>query len=142
MSYATQQDMVSRFGNREMVALTDRDNTGVIDASVLSGGLTAADNEINVYLAGRYDLPLASTPTIVRDFACDIARYRLCSSEVTETKEIRDRYKDAVAFFTKVSRGEISLGLNALQQPIVATAGGVKSISSPGVFTDEALDGY
>lgn len=91
MSYATQQDMVTRFGLREVVTLTDRNATGAIDVTVLAGGLSAADNEINVYLAGRYDLPLATTPTIVRDFACDIARYRLCSAEVTETKEIRER---------------------------------------------------
>jgi len=141
MIYATQQNMVDRFGEREVIALTDRDNTGVIDSAVLSQGLASASDEIDTYLAGRYTLPLASTPLIVRDFACDVARYRLCSAEVTETEEVRNRYKDAIKFFDKVSTGQISLGLDGLNQAQVPAAA-VLINTNDRVFNQSSLSDY
>ena len=141
MTYATQQNMVDRFGEREVIALTDRDNTGVIDAVVLAQGLTSADDEINAYLASKYSLPLASTPVIVRDFACDMARYRLCSAEVTETEEVRNRYNDAIKFFSKVAKGEISLGLNGLNV-VPAPTGPVLLKTNERVFSGASLSDY
>lgn len=141
MTYATQQDMIDRFGDREVIALSDRDNNGVIDVPVLLAGLVAADNEINAYLAGAYSLPLSITLPIVRDFACDISRYRLCSAEVVQTDEVRDRYKDAIKFFEKVASGKISLGVNLLNQQ-TSMVGSVKSISPSRVFNADSLRDY
>lgn len=141
MAYATQQNMLDRFGERELIALTDRDNTGVVDVVVLAQGLKSADDEINPYLAARYTLPPASVPAIVSSFACDIARYRLCGAEVIETEEIRNRYKDAIKFFEKVSKGEISLGLDALNQT-VSSNGSVRIKSNQAVFNQSKLSDY
>lgn len=113
MSYANQQNMIDRFGQSEVIALTDRDHIGAIDDQVLDGGLAEADAEINPYLQPKYMLPLPVVPRIIVGMACDIARYRLCGGAVTETDEIRNRYKDAIKFLERVSRGEISLGLDA-----------------------------
>lgn len=118
MTYATQTDMTARFGEPEVIALTDRANLGTIDATVLTGALAEAAAEIDPYLAPRHKLPLASVPKIVTGFACDIARYRLCGSGVTLTDDIRDRYKDAVRFFEKVADGKIGLGLDLANQPV------------------------
>ncbi len=117
MSYAVKADMVSRFGEGEVIALTDRVNLGVIDDVVLADALAEAAAEIDPYLAPRHKLPLASVPKIVTGFACDIARYRLCGSGVTLTDDIRDRYKDAVRFFEKVAEGKRPLGLDAANAP-------------------------
>lgn len=141
MSYATQQDMIDRFGDREVIALSDRDNNGVIDVPVLAAGLVAADNEINAYLAGAYSLPLNVTLPIVRDFACDIARYRLCSAEVVQTDEVRDRYKDAIKFFEKVASGKVSLGVSLLNQQ-TNMVGSVKSTVTSRVFNADSLRDY
>jgi phage gp36-like protein len=141
MPYATLQNMMDRFGERELIALTDRDNTGIVDAAVLARGLQSADDEINPYLVARYTIPPASVPAIVSNFACDIARYRLCGAEVIETDEIRNRYKDAIKFFEKVSKGEISLGLDALSQT-VASKGSVHIRSDKAVFNKEKLSDY
>lgn len=114
MAYATKPDMIKRFGEAEVIALTDRDNLGAIDDVVLDGALAEADAEIDPYLAPRHTLPLSRVPKIIAGFACDIARYRLCGSGgVTETEEVRNRYKDAVKFLERVSKGEIGLGLDA-----------------------------
>lgn len=115
--YATKADMLSRFGEREVIALTDRDNLGVVDDAVLDAALAEASSEIEPYLAPRHKMPLASVPKIVIGFACDIARYRLCGSGVTLTDDIRDRYKDAIKFFEQVAKGVIGLGLDSSNLP-------------------------
>lgn len=141
MTYATQQNMVDRFGEREVIALTDRDNVGVVDATVLDKALQSADSEINTYLAARYSLPLISTPLVVRDFACDIARYRLSSAEVVETEEVRNRYRDAIKFFEKVASGVNSLGLDTLNQA-TSSIGSVKTNQTNRVFNASKLADY
>ena len=113
MTYAAKANMLARFGEPEVIALTDRENLGVVDDVVLDGALAEADAEIDPYLAPRHQLPLASVPKILTGFACDIARYRLCGAGVTETEEIRNRYKDAIKFLENVASGKIGLGLDA-----------------------------
>jgi phage gp36-like protein len=131
MSYAAKANMLARFGEPEVIALTDRANLGVVDDTVLAGALAEADAEIDPYLAPRHTLPLASVPKILTGFACDIARYRLCGSGgVTETEEIRNRYKDAVKFLEKVAEGKIGLGLDALNN--IAKPANTVQFSAPG----------
>lgn len=131
MSYAAKSNMIARFTEREVIALTDPDNLGVIDDVVLAGALAEADAEIDPYLAPRHVLPLASVPRILSGFACDIARYRLCGTGgVTETDEVRNRYKDAIKFLENVASGKIGLGLNAANQ--VAAPANTVQFSAPG----------
>lgn len=113
MSYATEQDMIDRFGEPELIQLTDIGPvaTGAIDTSVLGRALEDADAEINGYLEARYPLPLASTPRLVVGVASDIARYRLYRDVVPEIVE--RRYADARKILENVSRGVVSLGLDA-----------------------------
>ncbi|GHD63854.1 gp436 family protein [Jeongeupia chitinilytica] len=108
--YAARDDMVTRFGAQEVIALTDRDNTGQIDDAVLAGALATAGDEIDGYLAGRYPLPFAQSPKILTGYACDIARYRLCGSGALLTDDIRERYRDAVKFLELAANGKVSLG--------------------------------
>lgn len=141
MSYATEAHMIARFGETEVIALTDRADIGTIDDVVLAGALVEADAEIEPYLASRHQLPLTSVPKILTGFACDIARYRLCGAGVTETEEIRKRYEDAIKFLVKVSRGEISLGLNAANIAPAESAS-VQVIGGGRTFTHGSLQDY
>lgn len=111
MSYATQADMVLALGEDELIQLTDRAEppVGAIDAIVLARALSAADGEIDSYLAARYRLPLASVPVILRDCATDIARYRLHDRGLPD--RVRDTYKDRIAWLRDVAAGKASVGL-------------------------------
>lgn len=112
MTYATQQNLIDRFGEDELIQLTDRGNLGVIDATVVSRALADADARINGYLAVRYSLPLsAPLPTELERLACDIARYALYEDRVTEIVE--KRYQDAIALLRDVSAGRAELGLDS-----------------------------
>lgn len=116
MSYATTQDMVARFGEGEVIALTDRENTGSIDEAVLAPALAEATAEIEGHLAARFALPLASVPQLVVGICCDIARYRLSGASVVETDPTRNRYRDAVRLLESIGAGKVGLGLDQAGQ--------------------------
>lgn len=141
MSYASQNDMIERFGEREVRILTDRENMGLIDAAVLAYALTQADAEIDGYLQGRFALPLASVPVLLVGIACDVARYRLAGTDIRETDPIRTRYKDAIKLLTSISKGELQLGLSAGGQPAPET-GAVRVVEGDRVFTPGTLSDY
>ncbi len=134
MPYATQQDMIDRFAQTELVELTDRGNTGNIDSTVLNRALTDADALIDGYLQSRYTLPLAVAPKVLTLYAGDIARYLLYDNHATE--QVKKRYDDAIAFLKQVAKGAITLGLSATgDQP--AEADGAQMESGGSVFKRE-----
>lgn len=137
MSYATKPAMIERFGVTELQQLTDRamPPLGAIDDGVLDQALVAADAIIDPYLAtAGYQVPLASPPQIVSDYACDIARYRLYTAAVPE--HVEKRYDDAIKFLTAVSAGKITLGATGASAPKSATV--IQFARSPRVFAREA----
>lgn len=108
--YAIADTMIKRFGEREVIALTDRDNLGVVDQVVLAEALDDASAEIDAYLGGRYTVPLDPAPKFIGNICCDIARYRLCGGETQMTDEIRDRYDAGVKFLRLAADGKVTLG--------------------------------
>lgn len=149
MPYATQQDLIDRFGEEELVQLTDRAEppAGEIDATVIGKALADADDAVNGYLAARYEVPLASPPLILKRTACDIARYYLYEDRVTEA--VRKRYEDAVAYLKDAAAGKVALGVDALGEAPVDPGGpqvdaGDRTFSKGKPSTGEAgtLDDY
>lgn len=138
-TYATQQNMIDRFGEQELIELTDRANAGTINATVLGQALADADAEINAYLTSRYTLPLASVPPVLVKFAADVARYQLYDTRATEM--VKARYDDAVKFFKALASGIVSLGLDPVNQP-VADVGGVQVNAAARVFDAATLVDY
>lgn len=116
MAYAAQTDMVNRFGNDEVVALTDRSLTGEIDPTVLGEALDAASAQIDTYLSGRYQLPLATIPPYLVKICCDIARYELCTGSTRGTPEIEERNKAALRFLELAAAGKVTLGVTTTGQ--------------------------
>lgn len=108
--YATQDDMVKTFGERECVSLTDENMTGSVDAEVMENALQRASAEIDGYLVGRYSLPFADGARILTGRCCDIARYHLATTYKMTKQEIQARYDDAIRFLERVAEGKISLG--------------------------------
>jgi phage gp36-like protein len=138
MPYATLTDLAARFGDEELTQLTDRLGTGVVDADVAQAALAEADAEIDAYLAGRYALPLAAVPPILVRLACDIARYRLATD--TPLEEVRKRYEDARRLLENLAAGRVTLGLPAVDAPVVV--GSVGSSVPAAVFDDAGMAGY
>ncbi|HAE40568.1 MAG TPA: DUF1320 domain-containing protein [Candidatus Riflebacteria bacterium] len=141
MSYAVVQDMVDRFGAAELIQLTDRSEvpTGTYDSDLIEQALSDAEAEINAYLASRYALPLAEVPETLVRLTCNIARYQLYGSSLTE--EVTKRYNDAIAFLKNVSRGDAVIGVGTTgTAPTVENA--PEHFGPDRVFSSDTLKDY
>lgn len=136
MAYSSQADLISRYGETELIQLTDRDGLlGGIDAVVLSAALSDADAEIDGYLrAGGYALPLASVPAELLRHASQMARYYLYDGERPEY--VRQDYQDSQRWLGLVASGRVRLE--------DARAGGPGVIAAPirTLIYPAALEGY
>lgn len=139
--YATQQNLIDRFGERELIELTDRaePSLGTIDAVVIAKKLADADATINGYLAVKYTLPLSPVPAMLERLGCDIARYYLYEDRVTE--QVKRRYDDAIAYLKGVANGTVNLGVDAANQA-PASSGGPEFSAPDRVFTGDSLVDY
>ena len=140
MTYATESDLVERFGFEELAQRTNRVDGSSIDTVVLGRALADADAEINGYLATRYSLPLSSTPAVLVRLAADMARYQLCADKVPES--VRQRYVDAVLVLKRLATGEVQLaGITAA--PATGGAGNAVDARTPDrLFGPKQLASY
>lgn len=121
MAYATVADMIARFGELEVLQLTDRNQEGVIDKAVAKTALDDATAEIDAYL-GRFKRPFGKIPPLLVRLCCDIARYRLTAAQgVLITEEIRNRYKiDVLELLKALASGDIQLGIDDAGEEVKA----------------------
>jgi phage gp36-like protein len=134
MSYATAADLTKRFGETELIELTDQEGVGQINESVLAVALADADAEVDSYLVGRAVLPLSSVPPVLVRVSCDIARFRLFGAKAPE--EVRNRYQDARAWLKDVAAGRAVL--DGVDTPATAPRGPAV-VAPDAVFTSDAF---
>ena len=145
MSYATAQDMINRYPNRDLVQLTNEDPTATtVNDTPITQALADASAEIDGYIEGRFTLPLTDPPAVLNRLTTDIAMYRLQSLRpLHDLEDARKRYEDAVAMLTKVAAGELTLGLSADNQEPPLAEGQWKQCRAPDrVFNRGKLKGY
>lgn len=141
MTYATQQDLIDRFGEEELIQRTDRavPPTGQIDADVVGKALADADHMINGYARGRYRVPLDPAPEIICRMACDLARYFLFPSNPPES--VRTNYEDARAALRDIAAGRLHLQAAGIEAA-TAEPSDVRFESAQPVFTRQSMEGF
>ena len=123
MDYATPDHMLARFGERELIALTDAENNAAIDAARVQLALDDAQAVVDGSIGVVYRLPLrgcakpqtapgapieyAAPPQLTR-ITCDIARYYLYSDLAPE-HEVYRRYTDAKNQLEAIADGRAQL---------------------------------
>lgn len=129
MPYATVADLQDRLGEARLVQLTDLQSPplGLVDLAVAQKALDDADAEIDGYLVGRYALPLATVPAVLRVHAITLASNKLLGERASEID--RDELKATREFLDRVAQGKFSI-LAPAAVPPVQGAGNV--IFSPG----------
>lgn len=138
MPYATQADMVTRFGEAELIDLTDRDgSTGAIDSALVETALEDAASTIDGYVGRRYDLPLDPVPKVLTRLACDLARYFLYENRATE--EAEKRHDDAIKLLRDISSGTVHLGASTPEQSVTGTP---KIHQGKKRFDDDTMNDY
>lgn len=140
MTYASQQNLIDRFGENELIQLTDRDSLGAIDADVIARALADADAEINGYLSTRYTLPLSPVPAVLEKLACDIARYQLFENKATDI--VKERYENSVRFLKDVVSGKVTLGVDGSGESAATISNAVQISSTTPVFRRGDSQGF
>ena len=138
MSYASEADLVTRFGAQEITANADRDQDGEIDEAVIEAALADPDNEIDAEDGRRYATPITPVPPILLTIACAIARAGLFTSEAPEI--VLANLKSARAMLKRIGDGDMQLDAPA---PAAAadTAGEVLTEMSEKRFTRDSMKG-
>lgn len=165
MAYATVADLVARFGERELVQLTDLDNIppSVIDVAAVEVKIADACAFADGYIGQVWSLPLAgcakpvtvpgatpeyvAPPMLVR-LVCDLARYYL-HDDLAPENEVYRRYQAAVKELEKIATGKAVLTCPWGGAPGVALGTDVQTGSdevyfsfSPRAVTDDDLKGF
>jgi phage gp36-like protein len=141
MTYASQSDLVERYGTDMLINLTDRATPPVdaIDAGVVTRGLEDADAAIDGYLKGRYALPLSVTPPLLRDLAQAITIYKLHRD--TAAEKIRNDYTDALKTLSLIASGTIRLDVAGVE-PAASGASGVRTSDRARDMTPDNMKGF
>ncbi|WHP04763.1 DUF1320 domain-containing protein [Acinetobacter corruptisaponis] len=111
MSYVTADAMIRKFGERELIQLTDNEEPYqyVINYEKLDAALEEANSEIDSFLVGRYPLPLQVIPPFLVSIGCHLARYHLCNV-IVENDPIAIRYGISIKRLKDISKSETGLG--------------------------------
>lgn len=136
MAYATQADIVDRYGEADLLVIADRNGDAVVDADVVARALADAAAEIDTYVSAKYALPLPSVPDVLVRINVDIAVYRLSTDAAQATEERRQRYEDCLAQLKDISKGIASLGIS---QPPPSSNGGAVLIGNARIFKRDGL---
>jgi phage gp36-like protein len=145
MAYCTKQDLMDRFGERELLQLTDRATppAGVIDDTVVARAIADATALADGYIGKAYSLPLATVPEVLTKLTCDVARYYLHFKGVDKDSPIQRSYDQALSYFRDVARGIVQLvETDTGVEPPQAGGGQVQFSASTKVFSRKSLKGY
>lgn len=115
--FATLDAMRDKFGERELIELTDIEQpyTDAINMSRLNAAMQQANSEIEGYMA-RYALPLQTVPPFLQSIACDMTRYHASTGAMSENSPIKTRYEAALKTLKEISKGTIQIGGNPTGQ--------------------------
>lgn len=142
MAYATLAQLIDRYGNDLIVALTDRGvvPTGQVDEAVVNRAIEGADALIDGYIGGRYVLPLAAVPALIAEIAQAVVLWKLHLTE--PNPKVKADYDAATKQLESISRGVIRIPDATGIEPASSGSGGVQAIDRERPFTPETMTGF
>lgn len=116
----TLDDLIERFGEEEISALSDHDGGAALNPAVVNRAIADAEAEVASYLAPAGLVGIAPPKALVIK-TCDIARYYLHQDGATET--VKERYRQALAWLKEVMRNPAMLTGMGDTKPSVSQSG-------------------
>jgi phage gp36-like protein len=143
MAYVTKQGLIDRFGELELVQLTDRTNIPVstIDDVPVTRAIDDAMALADGYLAKVMALPLSVVPPVLEKTVADIARYYLHGTSADKDSPVTRAFNTATTFLRDVSRGLVQL-TDGSEAPKPAGSGQVQVSAPARVFTRDSLRNF
>lgn len=135
-AYTTLARLIERYGETELIQLTDRIGAGVVDATLVARMIDDGAAEIDAYIARRMTLPLADPPPLLERLNATLARCALFANPMPE-EVVRSR-EAAIRLLRDIANGVASLGAG----DVAVASGEVAFEFSPRAITDDTLRGF
>jgi len=107
MTYATQQNLIDRFGEDELLQIAPNMAGDAIDAAVVTTALEDADALIDSYIGTRVTVPVSPVPDVLVRIAADLARASLHDDHAPE--EVGARRKSAIQWLRDAAAGKAAI---------------------------------
>jgi len=112
MAYATPDDLVSRYGEQEIIEISTPAGQPMdaVNTAAVTTAIGDASDMIDSFLRKRYVTPVAAPPQVLTQSCCAIARYLLCQAGgTTSAEKVKDAYQAAQSWLRKVQDGSVTL---------------------------------
>jgi phage gp36-like protein len=141
MAYCTLDDIKpDQLTETELIQLTDDDDAGVVDESVVTKAIADADAEIDGYCGQRYTVPFTTVPAMIRKLSVDIAVYNLFSRRQGAPEGRKTRYDAAIKFLERVADGKAVV--TGVEGTTESAADRVSIESATRVFSRSNMEGF
>lgn len=137
--YARKEDLIKRFGEREIVALAGNEDE-VIEDTIINTALTDAEELVNSYVAVKYALPLSIVPASLKRICCELAHYFLYKEVIPD--ELEKTYEKNLAFLKDIARGVVILECSQSGQTPEQADEVIFSGSADRLFSQKQLKGF
>ena len=141
MTYTSLDELIDRYGENMLIALTDRGDaaTGLVDLDTVNQAIAEADAVIDGSLKGRYQLPLSEVPAQVPPLSRAIAIWKMHLYEAP--KQIEAEYREAMAQLRDIAKGIIILDVAGVT-PKTNSSQGVMTTDRERPLTQDSLKGW
>lgn len=143
MHYCTRVDIGKAIPELTLTQLSNDDPTAELpDESVIEDGVRQAEELVDGYLRGRYDLPLDPVPSVLRDAVVYLTRHWLYQRrpEGAIPEAVKDSRKDTLKLLESIRDGVVTLGMptgEAAPEP-----GKIRARARRQQFGDDLLERY
>lgn len=143
MHYCTRTDIGKAIPELTLTQLSNDDPTAELpDESVIEDGVRQAEELVDGYLRGRYDLPLDPVPSVLRDAVVYLTRHWLYQRrpEGAIPEAVKDSRKDTLKLLESIRDGVVTLGMptgEAAPEP-----GKIRARARRQRFGDDLLERY
>lgn len=143
MHYCTRADIGKAIPELTLIQLSNDDPTAELpDESVIEDGIRQAEELVDGYLRGRYDLPLDPVPSVLRDAVVYLTRHWLYQRrpEGAIPEAVKDSRKDTLKLLESIRDGVVTLGMptgEAAPEP-----GKIRARARRQQFGDDLLERY
>lgn len=143
MRYCTRADIGSAIPEITLIQLSNDDPAAEQpNENVIGDGVRQAEELVEGYLRGRYNLPLDPMPTVLRDAVVYLARHWLYQRrpEGVLPDAVKDSRKDTIKLLESIRDGVVTLGMPTGQA--TPEPGEIRVRSRRQQFDDHLWEGY
>ena len=144
MAYCTLDDIKQQVSEITLIEITDDNQANEINTNIIDKAILYSETLIDGYLRGRYTLPLATIPVLIKILAADLTIFRLYSRrfQADMPDSINDKYKNSIKLLEQIQKGVVSLGIETADTPPKLGEYRTNKTSNDRIFTKSFINKF